>query len=101
MQRTLILSLTALAVWSSAAQAQIFIRAPFVRVGVGDGVYVRAPFVNLYVPPSGPVVYNPYAPVVVVPPANVYVPPAPQLVQPVQPVPPGKIDNAPPQPIQP
>ena len=35
------------------AWADVVIRVPFVRVQVGDGVYVRAPFVNLFVP-SGP-----------------------------------------------
>lgn len=38
---------------ASAADAQVFVRAPFVRVQVGPGVWVRAPFVNLYVPPAG------------------------------------------------
>src|SRR5437764_805710 len=83
MKRSLFLSVAVLSLWLglvSATQAQVFIRAPFVRVGVGDGVYVRAPFVNLYVPPAGPVYYNPYGPVVVSPP-TVYVPPAPQPVR--------------------
>ncbi|MFO0965013.1 MAG: hypothetical protein U0793_05410 [Gemmataceae bacterium] len=35
---------------AGVAQAQVWVRAPFVRVGVGPGVYVRAPFVNLYIP---------------------------------------------------
>ena len=55
----------------STSNAQVFIRAPFVRVGVGDGVYVRAPFVNLYVPPSGPV----YGPRVVYVPSQQFMPP--------------------------
>ncbi len=38
---------------ASTAQAQVFVRAPFVRVQVGGGVYVRAPFVNLYIPARG------------------------------------------------
>ena len=42
---------------ASVGSAQVYIRAPFVRVAVGDGTYVRAPFVNLYVP-DGPV-YGP------------------------------------------
>ena len=38
---------------AAPAWADVVIRVPFVRVQVGDGVYVRAPFVNLFVP-SGP-----------------------------------------------
>src|SRR5688500_396838 len=45
--------------FAAVADAQVYVRAPFVRVGVGPGVYVRAPFVNLYVP-SGPRYYDPY-----------------------------------------
>lgn len=42
---------------ASEAQAQVWVRGPAVRVGVGGpGVFVRAPFVNLYVP-SGPRYY--------------------------------------------
>ena len=45
-------------VFTSDAAAQVYVRAPFVRVQVGGpGVYVRAPFVNLYVPPSPPVYF--------------------------------------------
>ena len=75
MKRILILTAAVALGWLglvSASQAQVFVRAPFVRVGVGDGVYVRAPFVNLYVPPAGPV----YAPGVV------FVPPPPAVVPP-------------------
>ncbi|MSU77839.1 MAG: hypothetical protein EXS16_07055 [Gemmataceae bacterium] len=46
----------------SASEAQVVIRVPFVRINIGDGVSVRAPFVKVYVPPSGPV----YPPPVVV-----------------------------------
>lgn len=36
---------------AGAAEAQVFVRAPFVRVAVGGpGVHVRAPFVNLFIP---------------------------------------------------
>jgi hypothetical protein len=95
MKRILILSAAvALGFFSLApvSSAQVFVRAPFVRVGVGDGVYVRAPFVNLYVP-DGPV-YGPRVvtvpPVVVVPPpAPVVVQPAPVIVQPAPVVPTG------------
>src|SRR5262249_15987495 len=48
MKRIMILS-AALALWlaaTSSSDAQVFIRAPFVRVAVGDGVSVRAPFVR-------------------------------------------------------
>ena len=34
-----------------AARADVVVRAPFVRVQVGPGVYVRAPFVRVVVPP--------------------------------------------------
>jgi hypothetical protein len=67
---------------ASISSAQVFIRAPFVRVGTGDGVYVRAPFVNLYIP-DGPV-YGPR--VVTVPPVVVVPQPPPVVVQP-QPAP--------------
>jgi outer membrane biosynthesis protein TonB len=61
---------------ASTAEAQVFVRAPFVRVQVGGGVWVRAPFVNLWVPP-GPGYYGPryYAPPVM------FAPPAPTVVQ--------------------
>jgi hypothetical protein len=75
----------------SASEAQVFVRAPFVRVSVGGGVSVRAPFVNLYVPDGGPAYYSPFGPrVVVLPPPVV-----------VQPMPPGKesFPVPPPQPL--
>jgi hypothetical protein len=62
---------------ASAAEAQVFVRAPFVRVQVGGGVYVRAPFVNLWLPPP-PVYVGP--PAYIAPP-NVYVPPMPRVVE--------------------
>jgi hypothetical protein len=75
---------------TSISSAQVFVRAPFVRVGVGDGVYVRAPFVNLFVPNDpyyGPV----YGPRVVTVPPAIVVPqqPPPVVVEP-QPVQPGQ-----------
>ena len=82
MKRTLILSAAVLTAWLglvSVSQAQVFVRAPFVRVAVGGGVSVRAPFVNLYVPESGPAYYSPFGPRVV------YVQPAPVIVQPMPP----------------
>ena len=86
----------------SSADAQVFVRAPFVRVQVGGGVYVRAPFVNLYVPPR-PVIMAPY-----MPPPVTYAPPMPRLVEspppqviPPQPAPqPKPQQNDDPEPIQ-
>jgi hypothetical protein len=114
MKRTLILGAVALIaclILATASQAQVFVRAPFVRVGVGDGVYVRAPFVNLYIPGDGPGYPPPYGPrVIYMPPPGVVVQPqsvpAPQQFppapQPVQPAPKPQIkDDAPPQPVQP
>jgi hypothetical protein len=70
MLRTISLGLAALAgllSLASAAEAQVFVRAPFVRVRVGGpGVYVRAPFVNLYVP-SGPRYYIAPPPPIIMP----------------------------------
>lgn len=115
MKRTLIITATLLGVLglASVSHAQVFIRAPFVRVGVGDGVAVRAPFVNLWIPPDGPYygpnVYGPrvyYMPPPGVttqqpPPQQQFVPPQPQPVPP-QPQPKTPIkDDAPPQPVQP
>jgi|ERR1022692_1614318 hypothetical protein len=102
MKRTLILSAAMLTLLgaASASQAQLFIRAPFVRVAVGDGVAVRAPFVNLYIPPSGPVYYAPFGPrVLYMAPGPVVVQsqaPASEVVQAPQPLPKSPIiDNAP------
>src|SRR5438034_11360724 len=94
---------------TSASQAQVFVRAPFVRVSVGDGVGVRAPFVNLWIPPDGPVYYSPYGPRVIYvqpPPPPVVVQPMPPAPQPFPPAPqplpkPPIADDAPPQPVQP
>lgn len=110
MKRTWILSSAVVIGWLgfvSAGQAQVFVRAPFVRVWVGDGVSVRAPFVNLYVPPSGPV-YGPfYGPRVIYVPPPIVVQQQPAVVQPMPPAPepvpvpkPPPAANAPP-PIQP
>ena len=54
MFRTIPVGLIALAgvlATTSYAEAQVFVRAPFVRVFVGPGVYVRAPFVDINIPP--------------------------------------------------
>jgi hypothetical protein len=47
-----LLALAGLASWTPSAPAQIVIRAPFVRVQVGGGVSVQAPFVNVNTYPS-------------------------------------------------
>ena len=111
MKRTLILSTAVLIGWLgfvSAGHAQVFVRAPFVRVWVGDGVGVRAPFVNLYVPPSGPIYGPVYGPRVIYVPPPIVVQSQPAVVQPMapasEPVPSPKLipaPDAPPQPIQP
>ena len=114
MKRTMILSAAVLIGWLglvATSQAQVFVRAPFVRVAVGDGVYVRAPFVNLYIPGDGPVYYPPvYGPRVIYMPPPVVQPmppaqngfPAP-VPQPLPPSPkmPNIDPNALPQPVQP
>src|SRR5476649_1235636 len=82
MKRAMILSAAVLSGWLglvATSQAQVFVRAPFVRVTVGDGVYVRVPFVNLYIPGDGPVYYPP-----VYDPRVIYMPP-PVVVQPMPP----------------
>ncbi|HZZ80568.1 MAG TPA: hypothetical protein VFE62_18840 [Gemmataceae bacterium] len=111
MKRAILAGAGVLSIWLgcvSASDAQVFIRAPFVRVWVGGdgGVGVRAPFVNLnvpgdYPPPMyGPRVY--YMPPPGVAPQNFVAPqpqPAPQ--QQPQPVPIPDPNNAPPPAIQP
>ncbi len=98
MRRTLFFGAALIEAWlgmAACAQAQVFVRAPFVRVFAGDGgVAVRAPFVNLYVPSARPVYYDPYyGPPVMGAPA--FFPPAPTPI-----MPPIQDDNAPPAPIQ-
>ena len=56
-------ALAATVVFASVASADVEVRVPFVRVQVGGGVRVRAPFVNLYFPGTPP-------PVVVMPSAE-------------------------------
>jgi hypothetical protein len=90
MKRFLILIAAAGALFglASISSAQVFVRAPFVRVGVGDGVYVRAPFVNMYIP-DGPYYGPVYGPrVVTVPPVVVIPPPVPAPPPALQQVPP-------------
>ena len=94
-------SLAATMALAGPAFAQVTVRVPFVRVQVGDGVHVRAPFVNLFVP-SGPRVY--VMPGAEPPPA--FVPPpealpfAPKKTLPAKPAPAAEIkpDDAPPAP---
>ena len=81
---------------TSIAEAQVFVRAPFVRVGVGPGVYVRAPFVNLWLPPA-PVVVGPryyVSPGIYATPGQSFVAPAPRVADAPPP-------TAEPQPLQP
>jgi len=66
-------------IWPSQADAQVFVRAPFVRVEVGGGTYVRAPFVNLWIPPA-PVYVGPPPPVYLVPQPN-FAPGMPRIVE--------------------
>ncbi|MBI1831141.1 MAG: hypothetical protein HYR84_06800 [Planctomycetes bacterium] len=89
MKRILIGSVALLIGWLgvvSVSQAQVFVRAPFVRVYVGDGVAVRAPFVNIFIPPA-PRVFYPPPPVV--------------IVEAPKPMPPVNNPNTPPAPVQP
>ncbi|MSQ93028.1 MAG: hypothetical protein EXR98_00560 [Gemmataceae bacterium] len=68
MRGTLILATAIAMAWlgvPSTSQAQVFVHAPFVRVAVGGGVSVRAPFVNLYIPENGPTYYSPFGPRVI------------------------------------
>lgn len=89
MKRIILIGTLLLAGWlgvASTSDAQVFIRAPFVRVAVGGdgGVQVRAPFVNIRTagdpfypgPVHGPVYGQP--PIIVMPPAQNGVQPAPR-----------------------
>ena len=87
------LSLSAAALFASSASAQVFVRAPFVRVETGGpaGTYIRAPFVNLYIPVGPPPPYyipGPPPPFPVYPGAG----PLPQSKIVPQPLPQGPID---------
>ncbi|GEM_PF-2815985 len=105
MKRIAMLRLTSLAVimaLAGPASAQVIVRVPFVRVQVGDGVHVRAPFVNLFVP-SGPRVYvmpGAEAPPALVAPQPEALPFAPKKTPAPKPQPPAQIkpDDAPPAP---
>lgn len=85
MKRMILSALATALLWfgsAGALQAQVWVRAPFVRVGVGPGVYVRAPFVNLYVPTGDRYYYGgygvPYGPV------PYYVPADPRFAPPIE-----------------
>src|SRR5262245_57571737 len=54
-----VLTLTTLGGWTPGAWGQIVIRAPFVRVQVGGGVSVQAPFVNVNTSRAYPAPYAP------------------------------------------
>jgi hypothetical protein len=68
------LTLASILGWTGSSEAQVFVRAPFVRVFAGGpggpGVGVRAPFVNLWFPNIN------------YPPSVMYVPPSQRLVAP-------------------
>lgn len=67
--RVALFGLAGLLCSASTTPAQVFIKAPFVRVqtgGPGGGVFVKAPFVTVNVPPRYPVYYGP-APTYTVP----------------------------------
>jgi hypothetical protein len=62
-----LVALTSLLLWVSSAPAQVYVRAPFVSVWVGPpgspgGVYVRAPFVSVHVDRRPPMVVMPAQP---------------------------------------
>ena len=99
MYRTFALSVVTLAglmLGTETARADLFVRVPFVRVEVGGpGVYVRAPFVDLWVPHELPIYREVPAPgVQVVPPPPQVMPPASDL--PMQPAVPGQNNLVPP-----
>jgi hypothetical protein len=73
--KRILLALVGLLAVNATASAQVFVRAPFVRVQTGPGVWVKAPFVDVFVPAAGPVIAPP--PLYVVPPPSIYVPPPP------------------------
>jgi hypothetical protein len=95
-KRVLLAGLMAVGCWAAAATetpAQVLVRVPFVRVQVGPGVDVRAPFFSFSSPPSGPILAPGPAYVYpqgyVIPPPSVYIPPTPPAtVPPVDVVPP-------------
>ncbi len=83
-------TVTALLAHVDTASAQVSVRAPFVRVDVGCGIYVRAPFVNLFIPTRTPIYVAP--PIERVAPGFVAPIPAPldaspKPVKPVKPMP--------------
>jgi hypothetical protein len=89
---TAIVAVGCLIAGASVASAQVYVRAPFVRVEVGPGVSVRAPFFSLNLPPACPVVPGP---VYTLPPPSIYVPPTPKPAQPVDLLPPTPVANGP------
>lgn len=60
MSGRILLSVVAATIGASSASAQVVVRVPFVRVETGGPyTYVRAPFVNLFIPSGPPVYYGP------------------------------------------
>ena len=53
--KRVLLTVAVAAIATPIATAQVYVRAPFVRVQVGPGVAVQAPGVDVLVPPAGPV----------------------------------------------
>jgi hypothetical protein len=74
MRAKIAIALATMVLGAAPAAAQVRVRVPFVRVEVNGGVYVRAPFVNLFVPGGPPPIY--------VAPPPVFVPPAPARAEP-------------------
>lgn len=92
MKTIIVTSVAALLAIAGSASAQTVVRAPFVRVETGGpGTYVRAPFVNLFVPAGpGPVYFGPppaFPPPAFYPPQGPqgFFPPAPMPVDPKAP----------------
>jgi hypothetical protein len=73
MSKRIFLTMIAALCIAAPAWAQVVVRVPFVRVETGGpGTYVRAPFVNLFIPSGPPVYYGP--------PPGVYLGPPPPFV---------------------
>jgi hypothetical protein len=95
------LAVLGLAVGVSPGRADVFVRVPFVGVYVGPpGVSVRAPFVRLNVPSGPPVVVLPAQPVPVIPGTPVMPPTEPALQPPPLPPAPSAVVVARPQTLE-
>ncbi len=91
-----LLALAGVAGLATPASAQVSVRVPFVNVDVGPGVYVRAPFVRLYVPPRYAV--GPIYPAPVLPAVRPL--PAPAVLPGPHPLPRGLPSEPPPVPVE-